>query len=162
PASIDLRTTLFDLALQAGDATAMEQVVKELRGLEGESGTSWRYGQARLNVWQATAGGTRKGPPDTQGRQLLAHARAILPPVPERPAMTGRTALALGQIEDLLDHPDLALKGYLDAFDSGVRNPTVLRRAAELLYEQRRYADAEQMLQRLRLRDPLLTDPASQ
>ncbi len=46
PADLASRRTLLELALEGGDETLLAEVTADVRRLEGEEGTWWRYGEA--------------------------------------------------------------------------------------------------------------------
>ena len=50
PDNFRVRLGLFDLAVEAGDQDAAADLVSEIRKIEGDKGTSWRFAQAALLI----------------------------------------------------------------------------------------------------------------
>ena len=55
-----VRLELFDLALQAHDETRLKQVLAELRRIEGEPGSRWRYAEALTWLQEVKDGKTEQ------------------------------------------------------------------------------------------------------
>jgi tetratricopeptide (TPR) repeat protein len=138
----DLRTrlVLFDLAVQTGREADLPGLVRAIRGAEGEDGALWRYGEATRLILQARHG----------DRTALAEAHRRSTEVAERRPTWSRVPLLQAALADLEGNPDRALEEYLLATQRGERGPEVLRRVLGLLYERRRYAEANQVLRDLR------------
>jgi tetratricopeptide (TPR) repeat protein len=156
PADLGARLKLFDLALQEGDEAGMKAALDGIRRLEGESGPLGRYNEARRLIWAAARAVTRSE--TVSQRRLLATARLELDAVAKRRPGWARVPLALGQIDDLQGNEDRAIQNYLEAISHGERQLDVVRRAVELLYKRRRYAEAELVIQRLPEQAPLFGD----
>jgi tetratricopeptide (TPR) repeat protein len=103
-------------------------------------GAFWRYGKACLLVWQA-----KKGKKET-----LDETRALLDGVAaERPGWS-RVAVCMAEIDQLKGDPARAIRNYQRAItELGDRNHQVMRQLVQLLYERRRYAEADQALRKL-------------
>ena len=144
PKDLDARQHLFELALRGDDDDA-RQALEAMRRVEGEGGVLSRYNQARLLIRQAERG-------DKGG---LVKAREELLAVSRRRPGWSRVALCQGRIDDLEGNADRAIEYYLRAIDLGDRQLEVVRRTLRLLYERRRYADAELVIQRLPDEGPL-------
>src|SRR5262249_30098902 len=130
---------LFDLADRADDEHGMREAWEAIRDIEGRTGTLARYDQARLLLRAAKRG----------EKERLAEARKILDQVAHDRPDWSRPPLALAEIEELEQETALAIKHYGDAVDLGERAPAVVRRFVELLYQRRRYRDADAVIQRL-------------
>jgi tetratricopeptide (TPR) repeat protein len=139
PNDLDAHLHLFDLALRGEDAGQAAQALDALRHVEGEGGVLGRYNEARLLIRQAERG-------DKSG---LTKAREELQAVSRRRPGWSQVAVCQGQINDLEGNEDRAVENYLRAIELGDRQPEVVRRALRLLYDRRRYADAELVIQRL-------------
>ena len=139
PDDLRVRLTLFDLALQAGDESALERLLGDIRRIEGPEGTLTDYGRAcRLIRW----GG--KG-----DRAALARARALLGDLARRRPTWSLVPLALARADELDGDLASAVTNYLRAIDLGERSPTFIRRAAELLSARQRYFEADQVVRKL-------------
>jgi tetratricopeptide (TPR) repeat protein len=138
PEDLRGRLLLVEVSLSAGNDRSAARAVADLRRAEGEAGACWRYGEA-ARLLAAAARGDRAGLP--QARALLAAAARRRPGWARVPALEARAEEAEGR-------PDRALAAYLRAIELGDRNPAVLRRAAQLLAERGRRAEADAVLRK--------------
>ena len=142
PDDLDIRLTLFDLALRARDTKAAGEALDQLRRIEGEDGSLWRFGRALLQIAKV-----RENPKD---RAPLAEARADLEKVAHLRPSWSRVPLALAEVDQLDDRPDAAIRDLLRAvMELGERSPSAIRRTAQLLSDRQRYAEAELVLKKL-------------
>jgi tetratricopeptide (TPR) repeat protein len=140
PHNLQARLALFDLALEQGQEETLKTVVEELRSIEGEEGTLWRYGLARIGINRAW-----KGEP-----QNLEDLRQLLEAVRKRRPSWPRVHVALGELYELQHRKAAALEKYRHAVLAlGERNPAVLRRLLELLSGQGYWKDATDILRQL-------------
>lgn len=148
PGDLNTRLALFDLALRAGKGEAVERLLKEMQAIEGPDGVHARYGRACWLIRQA-----RQGDPAGLGetRKWLAQLASARP-------TWARVAVAQGEVAELDGDAAAALKHYQHAFDLGDRQPASVRRLVELLYQQRRYVEADEVLQKLPQGDDLAPD----
>jgi tetratricopeptide (TPR) repeat protein len=145
PTHLDIQLRLFDLALQTGDAAALDRHLEAIKTIEGEQGTLWRYGTAARLVRLAAAGSSED----------LDQARALLTEVhakrPDWPLAAGLEA----EICERQNNPEAGLANYQRALDLGDRRPTTLQRMLKLLYERGRFAEAARLMARPETRAPL-------
>ncbi len=150
PGDLSLRSTQFEQALRSGDDAAMRLILDELRAIEDEpqtpertEGVLWRCGQARYLVWSSRKQGRRMIDPKVLGevRLLLADAGNQRPSWPQVP-------LILAEADDLAHNPEGALRDYLKAIDLGMTDHFVVRRAVELLFELRRFEQADGLIRK--------------
>lgn len=139
PANLRVRLVLFDLAVEVGDGEALTSVLKDLRAIEGPNGPLWRYAGAAELFLRAVRG-------DKTG---LKEARRLLSEVMVRRPNWSQPPLLVARIEELDGNLDRALENYQRATERGNRNPTVIRRLVQLLYERRRFAEADIALRKL-------------
>jgi len=140
-----LRLRLFEAALQTQNEPAMQQRIAELKRIEGEAGTFWRWSAARRAIWQAR---TQNKP------QGLEEARRLLDAVAaQRPAWPA-ALVARAEVEELAGNTDQAIDNYQRAITLGERNPRVVRQLVEQLYKRQRYAEAEQEIAKLQRQSP--------
>jgi tetratricopeptide (TPR) repeat protein len=136
--STDLHSRFFllELGLQSGRSEVTKGIISDLRRIEGSDGIQWRYGEAALLLARA-----RQGP-----RKDISQARKLLSEIKSRVGSWSRIALleAVGR-EIERDH-DAALLHYLQAMAQGEDRPQVILRAVELLFQRRRYDEADQIL----------------
>jgi tetratricopeptide (TPR) repeat protein len=152
PKDLKSRQALFYLALDTGDLSALERWCKEIQTIEGNQGTWWRYAHACRKVWQA-----RQEKTPAIKRALLAEARTLLAPVAVRRPGWVRVPLSLAEMDELEDNPGGAIKHYLRAvMELGVRDPGVIQRVVQLLYDRRRYVEADAVIEKLQEQTPRL------
>jgi tetratricopeptide (TPR) repeat protein len=150
PGDLQSRVALLDLALQAGDDAGARKAVADLRRLEGTEGALWRAGEAARRLTLARRG-ERSGL--AEARKLLGEAKAV------RRDWT-RLALLEAIADELENKLASATSHYLRALELGERDPAVVARAARLLYERRRYPEADQAIRILEAYGPLERDLA--
>ena len=137
---LSVRVALFDLALPANQDEQVQRMLAEMRRIEGADGTYWRLGEVFRLLHQAR-----------QAKQKPAgEVPQLLKAVAERRPKWSRLILAQAEWEELSGRPENAIGKFQQAIDAGERDPMVLRRAVVLLYERRRYVEAEELLQKLR------------
>jgi cellulose synthase operon protein C len=161
PFDLGLRLSQFDVALQAGNEAAMESILKGIRTTENQleapdenGGAFWRCARARLLIWRAIRegrGSIRKEELD-EARLHLAKAGS------QRPTWS-LVPLAEAEIDELLGNQEGAVKGYLKAIELGMLAPDVVRRAVQLLYDRRRYDQAEELIRKLQEKGNPTRDP---
>jgi tetratricopeptide (TPR) repeat protein len=145
--ALGVRLFLFDLALQGGNEAEIDQAIKDIRALEGEGGSYWRYATASYYLWKVERRENKKLSP--KDKEMLAEARAYLVQVGGRRKGWSRVPLCEARIDDLMGNSDRALDGYLKAIDLGERGPEVINRTLQLLVARHRYQEAERILKRL-------------
>ncbi len=145
PNDVYVELICFDLAMQADDDAKVKQVIANLRRIEGEEGTNWRYTEARRLIKLAQAG----------DQAAEAEARRILVVLSEQRADWPQPSLALAQLDEQEGHTDEAARLYLQAIDLGSRDAEVIRRTASLLFASRRYAEADDVIRKLPAEVPL-------
>src|SRR5262249_18178098 len=99
PQHLRLRLGLLELALQGGRQDEADQLLDELRRIEGDTGSSWCYGKALQLVEQAKP---KKGAEVTvEGKRLLGEARAYLEETAKRRRTWHAVSALQGHIDDL-------------------------------------------------------------
>jgi tetratricopeptide (TPR) repeat protein len=132
------RLLLLDVALAAGRDEAVQTAVREVRKLEGDDGTWWRYGEAARLLLRGRRG-------DKTG---LAQARPLLKELAGRRPTWPRVPLLEAYLAEVEGDAARSLAGYLKALELGERRPGVVARAVQLLVERGRYAEADQAIQK--------------
>ncbi|MBY0523322.1 MAG: tetratricopeptide repeat protein [Gemmataceae bacterium] len=143
-----LRLLLFDLALRSGDESAMETVLGELKRIEGDQGTLWRYASAARLIRRAHLG-------KTEG---IDQARILLDAVAARRPEWATVQVAKADLEEARSNFDQAIANYRKAIQLGERSPRVLRQLVQLLYRQQRYEEADQEMKQLQRQAPDSTE----
>jgi tetratricopeptide (TPR) repeat protein len=138
PKDLSVRAMLLDVLLARPDPERLKAVVEELRGLEGDEGTLWRFAEAARLVSTTGAGADERG----KARNLLAEVTR------RRPGWAAPLALA-GLLEQQDGNLDAAATRLQQAVDLGERRPEVVRRLVGLYLRGRRYAEAQAVVNRL-------------
>lgn len=146
---LPVRLRLFELALRRSDEAGTRRWIDEIRKIEGEEGTLWRWCEAaRLTELAAKA---------DKEKNLEQAERYLGEVAKKRP--TWHLALLLGaQIQEQRGNFDRALESYLEAIKAGERQLEVMRRTALMLYERRRFREAEDVIRGLPEQTPLTGD----
>jgi cellulose synthase operon protein C len=139
PGDLDVRFQRLELAYGKGDGKRLEQLVAEVRRLEGADGVVTRYGEAARLLLQAR-GGDKKGL--TEARRNLREAESLRPSWSAIPLLEA-------EVFELEGRTDKALEKYQAALDRGESRLMVVRRVLDLLAAQGRFADAQALLNRL-------------
>jgi cellulose synthase operon protein C len=143
PDDLSVRLALFDLAILDADLPAAGECRDQIRRIEGDDGSLWRFAQAMLLVARVS-----QSPGD---RPSLAEARDQLERVALARPSWSRVPLALAQIDEVQNSPEAAIRDYLQAvLVLGERDPAVIRRVAQLLSERERFTEANLVLNKLR------------
>jgi tetratricopeptide (TPR) repeat protein len=145
PQDLRSRLHLLDLARQRRDEPALARLRDQLRRLEGEGGGLWHYAEAVRLLLQATPAEPNRLAEATEQLDEAARRRPDWFRIPSLAA-----AIAERQRNWLR-----AIEQYLQALSLGEQQPEVFVRAAQLLAERHRYAEADRMLRKLETRGPL-------
>ena len=113
-------------------------LLKEIHRIEG-NGAFWSYGQA-VRLKMLAERGDRQHL--SQAQKHLAEARALCP-------NWSRVPLLAAEIAEIEGHLDVAMSNYLQAVKLGQPSPNIVRRAAQLLRQHQREAEADRLLRRL-------------
>jgi predicted Zn-dependent protease len=136
PDDLEVRYRLFALALQAGREDQAQSLLEGVRTAEGPGGPVAAYARAALYTRQA-----RSGNPRALGlaRQALAEAAALRPSWP-------RVAVLEAELYELEGQKPKALEKYQTARSQGEASHEVARKVLQLLQEEGRYAEAQEVL----------------
>ena len=148
PANLSVVQLLAELAIGAKDFAAAEQWETQVKNVEGDGGTQWRYLPARRLVQQAK---DAKDP-------MLAEAAGLQAAVQQRRAAWGPAHLLRAQIAVRQGDLEGAVEAYQEAVRLGEQRPEVVGGLVSLLTELRRFTDAERYLSRLQ--DQVRSSPA--
>jgi tetratricopeptide (TPR) repeat protein len=147
PNNLAIRLILFDLALLAKSATDIDRVLAELRGIEGDDGVFWRYAEASRRMQQAQP--KDKEQLSDTGRRLLREARQYLIAAGSRRTSWPRIPALEAEIDEREGNIPAAIDKYQQALALGERRPAIVRRAVQLLFEQRRFDEANLAVRKL-------------
>jgi cellulose synthase operon protein C len=148
PHNVQARFRLFELAQAAQDEAGMKKVLDEVKKIEGE-GPLWCYGEA-LRLRMAVPAGRTDDPRLDQALVLLARAGKSRPAWAEIPRWMGNIYDQQGKSAEALRQFQLAIK-------LGERREMVYLRTAQLLARQKRFPDAEQLIQEFETRQGALS-----
>ena len=135
-------------ALQEQDWTTAEQWESQLQARQDSPASFWRYYRARRLLAQAA------GPQDAgaaEAAELNAQLKAKYPTLRTVDVLQALAFEIQGDVADAVD-------AYQAAFESGERDPGVLRRLVLLLTQSRRFEEAEQVLAAIDVQDSDSTD----
>lgn len=140
------RYALLDLALRGRDLDAASKALDELTRVEGADGLLGMFGRVRLLIARGqAAASSKKG----EERAYFDEARALLAEIAKRRSTWAFVPLAEAEIHDFQGDTTSALPLYILAIDRGERSPAVIRRAAQLLTDRRRFVEADQVIREL-------------
>jgi tetratricopeptide (TPR) repeat protein len=148
--SLYVRFLLFDLALQQGDDAGMRRLSGQIHTIEGDGGVLWRYAEAARLLRLAESG-------DKHG---LGEARGHLAEVVKKRPAWSRGPLLEARIAELGGDSEEIIKNYQAAVRQGERQPQVIRRLVQLLYERQRYVEADEVIRKLPEQAPISGDLA--
>lgn len=140
PHDLGAQLIRYDMALRANDEAKLELVQKEIRRIDGETGSSTRLAQAVFQIWRAQTKKELDGLDDAS-RLLDGLER-------ERPTWA-RVAFAQALVHDLRGDFRAALVKYQKAVEYGESGPAALRRLMELLRAAGKFDEAAVILQKL-------------
>lgn len=147
PDVLATQLTGFDMALQARDEESARKNAERIRVLEGPDGTLYRYANALLLTRDAVA----RPATDPKRAEMLGQARELLVRVAAARPTWGRAVVAQAEVAVAQGLNDEAMRFYLRAIDElGDRSPGSMIAAAQVLYESKRFDDADRMIRLLR------------
>lgn len=137
PSDIEVRLALLGLPLVQQDAAEAAALVEELRGIEKEQGTRWRYEKARLLLREAE---WRK-----KSDEIVQLLRWCMTADPQ----WSLPVIELGRMYENLNRDDLAEAVYRRQVDAYPEQLMVASRLLDLLERQRRFGESQRILERL-------------
>ncbi len=147
PNNLAVRLVLFDLALFAKSTEAMDRLIEEMRGIEGEHGAYWHYAKASRLVQQALP--AEKKELSEEGRRQLRDARSALFEAASRRPSWPRIPALEAEIDEVEGNINAAIDKYQQALTLGEKRPAILRKTVQLLFEQNRPDEANQLVGKL-------------
>jgi len=138
---LESRLALLDRAIASNDSDGFTRWLAEVRRVEGEDGTIWRYQSARWMVVRAASDANSKVP--AEARKLLGVVASRRPNWVVIPRLEAEADERDGNV-------DGALKHYLQAFQMGDHDPSVAARAATIQIDRGRATEAVRLLDRWR------------
>ena len=114
--------------------------MSEIRKIEGDKGTFWRFAQASLLIDKVRRGVSHD----------LEEARALTAEISERRPDWWAGPTLNGELAELAGSPDLAIEHYLRAVELGNVQPSFARRLVGLLNQRNRFNDIDRVAQVLR------------
>lgn len=134
---VSVRLALLAQPEIRGNSLEAQRLIDELRQIEGQRGLQWRFEQAKL--W--LAGGDWKNKIEIITELLHECIKAD--------AKWSAPVLVLGRLHEVLGRDDLAEDVYRRYFDSSPQEISVTIRLLELLERQRRFTEAQRVLDRI-------------
>lgn len=140
PDDIRARMILFDLAIMAGDQGDAAHLVDEIRTIEGEKGTNWRFARSALLIDQARRGSSAGL---EEARRLASEIAVAKPNSWVAPALDG-------EIAELVGATDQAIASFLRSLELGNVQPSFARRLVGLLDQEGRRDEIERVTRAVR------------
>ena len=137
PDNLEVMMGLYDLALEANDLAEAGGLVAQIRRVEGEEGTHWRYGQALYLITLARRG-------DTKGLQL---AQTLVSEIVARRGDWWGGPVLRGEIAEIKGDLDAATSDYLRAIELGNSKPSLARRLVGLLNQRQEFDQIDRVVQ---------------
>ncbi len=123
PDDLSSQLRLLDAAAAVGDVPSLQRVAERIRLIEGEGGKNWKYADGLYHLELARAGDS----------QAFDQVKLRIGELQQSPDWWGAPAL-LGQVDELQNRPDEAVRNYLWAVTLGNDKTALTRRLAGLLY----------------------------
>lgn len=139
--NLQIRLLRFDLAVRSVQEEEIEQILDEIRQIEGNGGLS-AYCEAVASFVHA------KRHPETS-TEFYERALAALDRARESRGNWSRVPLLVGEIEFQRGNSSAATSAYLRAVELGERSPQAISRAVQLLTKEKRYTDADRVLRQV-------------
>jgi predicted Zn-dependent protease len=136
PTDLDSRVRLLEIAVAEGNSREIKKLVDDLRRIEGDNGTFWRYGEAARLLGQARGG----------QRSDIAPARKLLGEAAQRRPKWACIPLLEAAADEIEGNTEAAVQHYLQALEQGEKNRQVLAHVARLLYQRRQYEQADDVV----------------
>ena len=150
PTNLSIRVVLLDVAVAAKRAELMQQVLDECRSIAGE-GAIWHFGTALLLTKIKEA-----------DNQTLLDAISHLKKARILAQSWGRVPLLMASLYERLGDQKSAVEQFLEAVRLGERSPAVTSHTLSLLFNARRFEDAENLLKQLRETQSTFTSEMAQ
>ncbi len=139
PKELSFRLALFDRSIRKGDPDAMKRALDGVRELEGSNGPWGDHCEIRLDFFKSQHGDAG----------ALERARNLATSVSANRPNWRPVVLLLAQSMDLTGNRSKAIESYLRTITLGENDPGVIRRTVELLYTNRRFAEAAGLLDKI-------------
>lgn len=151
PADVQLRLTIYELALNSNQADDIQTQIDEIEKLVSRDSPEWKWAEGSRLFREAV-----KGPINTD---LLQRASALVDEAILLRPTWGQLYALKGDIQVVEGKSDLALESFIKAKDTGSLNPLIDRSLARLYFDAQRFAEAKRALEELP--KPLWTDVES-
>jgi predicted Zn-dependent protease len=136
---VRVRMQMLELALLQKDDSQAQNVLSEIKRIEGDGGIDWSFGEAMRLI--RTGQGKTKDALE-KARHLLTVAGAQRPNW--HPIIQARA-----ELDELQGRPEQAIANYRRAVDLGSRDPQAMKQLLVLLSQAQRFDEVEQLLARM-------------
>ncbi|MBN2217593.1 MAG: tetratricopeptide repeat protein [Pirellulales bacterium] len=136
PTNLQIRVLLFEIANELRDQASMTQAIDEIGRIE-QKGPLWHYYTARALVLF-----NENEDKDKNFKEAIAHLNEARLARPEWPD----AFMLLAKIQEQMGDKDAALENYVQAIALGSTDTMGMGRASQLLYEEGRVDEANQIL----------------
>ncbi len=150
PTNMTIRLVLLDIAVEAKRAELMQQVLDECRKIAGE-GAIWHFGTALLltKVREADNQALLDGLSHLRKARVLAQS-------------WGRVPLLMASLYERLGDQKSAVDQFVEAVRLGERSPAVTSHTLSMLFNARRFEEAENLIKQLRETQSTFTSEMAQ
>jgi len=143
PDNLEVLSLRAHLAVAAHDESAVEEIVSQMKRVEGEEGTLWRHAKAAFQIEEIG-----RSDPITSEKARNAASNLVSEIITRRGDWWGGVALR-GRLSDMGGKPEDAVRDYLRAVDLGATQPALARRLVGLLYQLKQTDQIDQVVQKL-------------
>lgn len=149
--NLHIRFMLFESALRLKSKSDMSAMLREIERIEG-NGPHWLYGRAVQLMLEAVELDSQAAKEDSekkraQVKENLVRAQQYAARAREKHPKWSRLPALIGEIYRQQGDRERALENYLEAVkELGERNPAAIRTTAQLLLQQQRYSEAEEVI----------------
>ena len=127
----------------AGDRPSIEEVVGQIKQIEGDQGTLWRFYEASFLIGEAGRAGA------TISDQARQDATDLVDGILSRRSDWWGGFMLQGRLAELAGKSEDAARDYLQAIELGANQPEFARRLVGLLYQLKQIDQIDQVVQKL-------------
>lgn len=143
PQNIEVLRNRADLALASRDQSTVRDIVRQVKAIEGESGTIWRYTEAAFLMDEVAQGKSKSNTSD------LETARGLIEKIITLRGNWWGGFILRGRLGELTEKGDDAVQDYFKAIELGANQPELARRLFVLLYQRQQFDQIDRIVKTL-------------